>query len=78
MNEELEKIEELVEENNRLLHKLVTDLRWRRLISLAKWVFIIGLTLGLYYYVQPFINEIRSLYESIGVPKGTLNKILPF
>jgi len=75
MNVDLERIERLSEENNRLLRKLVSDLRWRQLFSLVKWVIVIGLTLGLYYYLQPIIDQIKAIYESLGIPAGALDRL---
>lgn len=55
----------LSEENNRLLKTLVTDLRWRQLYSLIKWVIVIGVTFGAYVYLQPYLDKTLEMYQQV-------------
>jgi hypothetical protein len=75
MQEDIDKLIELTEENNRLLKTLITDLRWRQLYSLVKWIIIIGLTFGAYVYLQPYLDKTLEMYKQIqGVdPASILN-----
>ncbi len=71
MEQDIEKLLELAEENNKLLRRLVNDLRWRRLFSLIKWALIIGVALGTFYYLEPYLKVIVELYQKIyGVSTG--------
>lgn len=58
----LYKTHELVEENNKILRKLRSAQRWDRVIKYGYWVVVIVLTLGAYYFVQPYL-------EALGVDK---------
>ncbi len=63
---DLAKMREAVEDT----HKMVKGLsRWMRLgsvFSVVKWVIIIGVTLGAFYYVQPVFEAVLKTYASVG------------
>jgi hypothetical protein len=65
MDPEIKKLIALTEDNNRMLHRLIRDLRWRRFIMFLKWAVIIGLAVGLFWWLQPFIENIRGTYQSL-------------
>ncbi len=62
--EKLDRIEQLVEENNEIIHKLHRYEKWRRFTHIAYWVFIIALSLGAYYIFQPYLEAISGLTGS--------------
>ena len=62
MEDDLGKVLKLEEENNRMLKKLVGDLRWRRFWAFLKWSLVIAITLGTYYFVQPYLDAMLNLY----------------
>ena len=53
----------LAEENNKILHSLRRSVRLQRFISILYWVFIIGASVGAYYFVQPYIDQILNIYS---------------
>ncbi len=59
------RLRETTEDNNRLLHELVRAKRWSTFLVTAKWLIVIGATLGIYYYFQPAINQTIDLYKQI-------------
>lgn len=61
----LEETAELSRQNNHLLRSLRSDARWRKLGSTLKWVFIIGSIVASYYYVQPWIDQLKATYQSV-------------
>jgi hypothetical protein len=76
MQEDIDKLIELTEENNRLIKTLITDLRWRQLYSLVKWVIIIAIVFGTYAYLQPYLNKTLEMYKQIqGVDPASFLKI---
>jgi hypothetical protein len=76
MQEDIDKLIELTEENNRLIKTLITDLRWRQLYSLVKWVIIIAIVFGTYAYLQPYLNKTLEMYKRIqGVDPASFLKI---
>ncbi len=73
MNEEekalLKKTLELAQENNKMLHSIRRQMIWGRVFRIAYWVLIIGAAIGIYYYIDPYINEAINVYGNI---KGDL------
>ncbi|MFA5751401.1 MAG: hypothetical protein WCX79_03835 [Candidatus Paceibacterota bacterium] len=60
-----EKIEEslrLAEENNKMIRKMRRTLEWSRIMRIIYWLFIIAMALGAYYYIQPYVEQIKGVY----------------
>ncbi len=66
----LEETKELAQENNQMLHSLRRSMRISRIMSFLYWIFIIGTAVGAYYFIQPYVNQLVSLYSNVS---GTLN-----
>jgi hypothetical protein len=52
----------LAQENNKMLHSLVRSMRISRIVSIIYWVLIIGSAVGAYYFIQPYIDQLMSIY----------------
>ncbi len=61
----LEEVAEVVNENNTILRQMRSHARWRNLFSLIKWLVIIGVTVGAYYYLEPYIKELILVYQGL-------------
>ncbi|MEK7478019.1 MAG: hypothetical protein AAB645_01460 [Patescibacteria group bacterium] len=61
----LEKNLKVSEENNDLLKGIIRHSRWSLALTIIKWVIIVGVTLGAYYYFEPLWNKTMDLYRSI-------------
>ena len=59
----LVKVLELSEDNNRMLKALHRNLWWARIRSVVYWVVIIGIALGAFYFLQPYIDKVMKLYQ---------------
>ncbi len=66
MEPEIQEIQETVEDNNRILRKLLAYQRYSTIISVFKWSLIIGTALGTYYFLQPVIDQVLATYQSLG------------
>lgn len=44
-----------------------------RVFGFIKWVIIIGITIGAYYYIQPYLNTLLSIYGNLGESVPGLN-----
>lgn len=75
LQELMEKNLEISEENNILLKKIWGSIQIGRLFKTIYWIFIIGATLGAYYYVQPYLVKLIEIYSSLGDPQ-LLQKLL--
>jgi len=57
----------LTEENNEMLKKLYRAHKWGVAWRIFYWTLIIALTFGAYYFIQPFLDQIKN------ITGGTLN-----
>ncbi len=61
----LEETLELSKENNKILRKMRSTMRWSRAFKAVYWTAIIGSMFGAYYYFQPIIDGLMSTYDSV-------------
>lgn len=62
----------LAEDNNNILRSLKRSVVWGRIVHGIYWVLIIGSTLGAYYFIQPYIEQIIGVY---GGTKSNLENV---
>ena len=67
---------ELVEENNQLLKRLHTSMVWGRAMRIIYWVILIGSAVGAYYYVEPYLNSLLKIYNSIPNAFSGIQKVI--
>ena len=63
----------MVEENNKLLRKMHRSALWGHIFRFLYWAIIIGLSVGAYYFVQPYIEQLQSVYGGIKQDVGTVH-----
>ena len=68
----LEKTYELSKENNHILRGIRSSNRWAAIFKLFYWVIIIGVSIGAFYYLQPYLDIATKTYKSI---QGDLNNV---
>ena len=61
----LERVSKLAEENNEMLRKIRRTGRWSLIIRVAYWVIVVGLALGVFYFLQPYVDAIQQTYSGI-------------
>ncbi len=71
--EQVKKLQETVVENNVILHGLQRRARLAFLASTLKWVVIIGISLGSFYFLQPIFESTLRVYENLSL-QGVLGK----
>lgn len=54
---------ELARENNRTLKKVHGILKWSRVIKIIYWIILIGSIFGLFYFLQPVIDNFIGAFE---------------
>ncbi|MBP6856373.1 MAG: hypothetical protein KBC42_01055 [Candidatus Pacebacteria bacterium] len=66
MDDELKKLLEenleLSKENNHLLKSVRGSQKRAAMMRTLYWILILGMTFGAYYYIQPYIEQMMSLY----------------
>lgn len=80
----LERIEEAVEENRKILRALNRARKWGIATKIAYWVFIVAIAFGAYYYVEPYVGDLFEFYsgakenvEKVGRAGENLLGVLP-
>ncbi len=61
----LEETLALAQENNKMLHKVRRVQKWAAFWSGLKVFIIIGIALGSFYFLEPYINKVVDLYNSV-------------
>lgn len=62
----------LAKENNKILHSVQNHARWAAVMRFAYWLVILGIGIGSFYFIQPYIEQAMNLYSSF---KNTEQKI---
>lgn len=66
---------ELSEHNNKMLKKLVSAMRWARVWRILYWVLIIAISVGAFYYIQPYLEQLLEVYSGL---EGNLQNVNNF
>jgi len=72
---EIAEIRGIVEENQKILKSLQNRARFSTVITALKWIFIIGISIGAYTLVQPFLEQMLDTYKSIQESTSALGEI---
>jgi hypothetical protein len=59
----LDRVLALSEENNSILKKMLRNQRWARLVRIIYWALIIAAAAGLFYWIQPYLEQIVDVYS---------------
>ena len=73
----LENTFNLAKENNQMLHKIRRSQRIANITRFFYWLIIIGITVGAFYFVQPYVNQLQDLISDTGVNLDGLKGFLP-
>ena len=65
--EMLKKALELSQENNQMLHSIRRGMFWGRVARTIYWIVIIGVAIGAYYYIAPYIDSAVGAYGNVKV-----------
>lgn len=59
----LEENLKLSQENNLLLAKVQNYLKWAQITKAFYWLLIIGISVGAFYYIKPYLGNLLSIYN---------------
>ena len=65
----------LAQENNKMLHSIRRGQRITAFMSFLYWVIVIGVAVGSFYYIQPYVDKIQKFVQDSGV---TLDQLKSF
>lgn len=63
----------LVEENNKMLRKVRSVQKWATFWQTLKVLLIIGIAFGVFYFLEPYLNKVMDLYNSVSGATQKLN-----
>lgn len=66
---------ELVKDNNTMLHKIRRGQKWASFMRVVYWLIIIGISIGAWYYLQPYVNKMMNLYNQVSGSSQTVNSV---
>ncbi len=72
----IEKVLRVSQENNVMLRRMQSRARWGTLFRAFYWILIIGLSLGAFYFVQPYIEAIGGNAEQFKTSVDTLRSLV--
>ncbi len=55
----------LVEENHAMLRKMRRATIWARAWHLLYWLIIVAISVGAYFYIQPYVEKLQSIYGGV-------------
>ena len=63
----------LSEENNDILRSIQRSMRLSRFLKLVYWVVVIGVAVGAFYFLKPYINSVMDLYNGAKTQLDQIN-----
>ena len=64
-----------MEQNNALLRKMHRGTVYGRLTHLFYWIIIIGVSVWVYYYIQPYLAKISAMYSQAQNELNSVNSL---
>ena len=59
-------------ENNNILRGIRSSNRWATFFRIFYWIIIVGISIGAFYFIQPYVDIAFKAYKSI---QGDLSKV---
>jgi hypothetical protein len=71
----LEDTFKLAKDNNVILRKIRRRQKWSSFMQVIYWLIIIGISVGAFYLLQPYVNKMMTLYNQISGSSQTVNSV---
>lgn len=65
VDKKIEEVRKLAEENNIMLQKMKRSMRLATVFRVIYWVIALGLAVGAYYFIQPYIEGAQRVYTDL-------------
>ena len=65
----------LSQENNVLLLKIRSVQRWAQITSIFYWFLIIGVSIGAFYFIKPYLGNLLNIYTGGVSGIGSINDV---
>ncbi len=77
LEQKIQNIQQIVEENNKMLHKVRGVQKRQAFWGVLKVLFFIGIALGAFYFLEPYIANISKFLSDTGTTLNSIKNILP-
>lgn len=74
LTDKIDELTELAEENQRMVTNLYHRARFATVVVFVKWFIIIAVTVGSVYFIQPYVDTLKSVYGGFGGAANTGDK----
>ena len=64
---------ELAQDNNKMLHSIRRSQKIASFMRAFYWLVIIAVSVGSFYYIEPYLNKAMGLYNSVSSTEQKLN-----
>ncbi len=65
MDKKINELLKVTEENNIMLRKMKRSMRIATIMRVVYWVIVIGVAVGAYYFIQPYIEQAQDVYQDV-------------
>jgi len=69
----LEQTYQLTKDTNDKVSRLYRSYRWGRAFKIFYWIMIIGLSVGAYWLIQPYVDQLKEVYSGFGDTVDTIH-----
>lgn len=66
LRDEIGELKFLMKENQKMVHGIYKRIRLTSFVSIIKWVMLIAVTFGAFYYLKPVFEAVMKAYEGLG------------
>lgn len=71
INEKMDEMMKLIKENQRMTRSLYHRARLATSFIIIKWIILIGLGIGAFYYIQPIFDGLTDTFNSLSGGNAT-------
>jgi hypothetical protein len=72
LEERIAHLESELSENTRMVRSMYRAQKWGRIYRIIYWIVIIGLALGAFYFIQPYLQTLTNVYETVSGRDSTI------
>lgn len=75
-NKNFDRLIALTEENNKLIKKMLRSARLGHVMRILYWLVLIGISIGAFYFIQPYLEQLISVYAGLNEGVSSLQSFI--
>lgn len=68
----------LSRETHALVKKMNRSMVIGRVLKAVYWLILIGVTVGAFYFIQPYVDTLKGIYGGVGDPQDAIQNFFNF